>query len=809
MKTLKNILLFFLIGIHCLSFAQQTNNWYFGSAAGFPNTGIRIDFTSGSPVVSSCNPLMTEEGSSSISDASGNPLFYTDGITAWDASTNAVIPGGTGLLGGASATQSGIIMPRPGFVNQWLLFTSGVTGANGINYYVVSGTPGAFTVSAGTNMVGANTVGEGLFIIGSTKPGSAFWVIARDLGTTGIVRAWDVTNAGVVNTVEVTSVLSGPAFTNTDYTSKIGTIKSNTCQTKLAFTYLSAAADLTDFDATTGQVVANTARRITVASSGGNSGSYGIEFSPNDSYLYLTNLASANLYRHDIGANTTTLMGSVPVGEAGQLQLAPDGKIYMARMNGSTVPSYLGIIANPDAGGVFTANGLLVSGPTCGGFSGFSYRGLPTFPKSLVVTNPVTSPGDGTYCVSTGIPLSFTFAGSINPATISWTSTGGGATFAPSNTVVNPTVTFSTTGAKTVTITFNDICGRTYSDVMNFTIITPKVPAGTISCTPGVMTLTATGGVPGDYPNYVWYDAASGGNVLGIGSPVTLNYGDPNNAPGSVWVEVGGSASISSSNTNRTIGMAAGALTWAASGSPYGPVPFNVLADMLTLKSFVVKSWNTTGNFDVEIRNASNAIVFLKTYNIATANVPYTVNINTEFPQGSYTINLKNTTHQWYGGTWAGGTNAGEINVPTFGGAGTYGIANYVYDFKNFSVTTTCSNRIQINRACTLPVELISFEAVRGKGQVDLSWTTASEKNNNYFEIERSADGINYEAIGKVWGKGNSSEVTSYGMADPRPLSLTTYYRLVQYDIDGTKNIGPVRIVQASADEEIIVYPNP
>lgn len=794
--------------------AQQSNNWYFGSAAGFPNTGLRIDFTSGTPVVSTCYPLMTEEGSSSISDANGTPLFYTDGVRIWDASTNTTF--GTGMLGGSSTTQSAIVMPKPGTTNQWLVFTNGETGTNGVNYYTVTGSPGSFTISAATNLVAGNTVGEGLFVIGSTKAGSSFWVIARDFGSSGQVRAWDVTNTGTVVTTPVTSTLSGPGFTQTSYTSKIGTIKSNTCQNKLAFTYLNTDVDLVDFNTTTGTVVANTARRITVASGGGNSGSYGIEFSPNDSYLYITNLAGSNLYRHDIAANTTALFGTV-TGEAGQLQLAPDGKIYMARQNGFAAPSYLGVINNPGlAGATFTANGLLLTGVSCSGNTGFSYRGLPTFPKSLVVTNPIVSPGDGSYCVNTAIPLSFSFAGSVNTGTISWTATGGGQTFSPggaSSTSATPTVTFSTTGDKTVTVTFNDNCGRTYSQTMNFTILTPKVPAGSISCTNGAITLTATGAVAGDYPNYVWYDAASGGNVLGIGSPVTLNYGDNTNAPASVWVEVAGSTSVSSSGNNASIGMGSGGLTWAANMGTWSVTGINVLSDQLTLRSFIVKPYNacTNGTFNVEIRNGANVVVFLKTYTVPSCGSNYTVNVNVELPKGNnYRINLIPVSGitGWWGGTWAGGTNAGQITFPTAGGAGTFAIANMIYDYKNFSVTTTCSQRVQVNRSCTLPVVLTAFNGSREGERVYLSWVTAQEINNSYFEIQRSTDGIHFETIGRVSGNGNTLAEIHYNFTDNDAYSSVTYYRLIQYDTDGQASIGPVINVEGM-DRKISIFPNP
>lgn len=385
--------------------AQQTNNWYFGSAAGWPNTGIRINFTSGTPIVSTCVPMLTEEGSSSISDASGNPILYTDGVTLWDAAVDTVIA--TGLLGNPSSTQSAIILPKPGSTTQWLLFTSGSVGFNGINYYTVTReTPiSTFSISAATNLVSAGIVGEGLCIIGSSKVGSAFWVIARDIDNSiGGVRAWEVSDVGNVNVVAVTSNLSGLDFVNVNFQTRIGSIKSNTCQSKLAFSYLSGSVDITDFDAVNGVVVANTARRITIAGGSGNSGSYGIEFSPNDEYLYLTNLSGGNIYSYMVRSPYTlsTLATLTAGAEAGQLQIAPNGVIYMARknMNELVGPSYLSSITSANTGGVFNEFALQTNLTSCAGKVGFTFRGLPTFPKTLVVSSFVLSPGDISSCTN-------------------------------------------------------------------------------------------------------------------------------------------------------------------------------------------------------------------------------------------------------------------------------------------------------------------------------------------------------------------------------------------------------------------------
>lgn len=95
-----------------------------------------------------------------------------------------------------------------------------------------------------------------------------------------------------------------------------------------------------------------------------------------------------------------------------------------------------------------------------------------------------------------------------------------------------------------------------------------------------------------------------------------------------------------------------------------------------------------------------------------------------------------------------------------------------------------------------LPVELISFDAEKFEGGVYVSWETATEINNEYFEVLASADGLNWEVIGTVAGAGNSTEVNGYYLMDYKIEGLDfKYYKLAQYDFDGTKTISDVKLV--------------
>ncbi|TND08384.1 MAG: putative extracellular nuclease [Bacteroidetes bacterium] len=87
--------------------------------------------------------------------------------------------------------------------------------------------------------------------------------------------------------------------------------------------------------------------------------------------------------------------------------------------------------------------------------------------------------------------------------------------------------------------------------------------------------------------------------------------------------------------------------------------------------------------------------------------------------------------------------------------------------------------------ATILPVELLSFRGDAGKKDIALSWTTASEINNDYFTIERSVDGTHFETIGTVEGAGNSSQALAYHFTDGKPHDGINYYRLKQTDFNG------------------------
>ena len=111
-----------------------------------------------------------------------------------------------------------------------------------------------------------------------------------------------------------------------------------------------------------------------------------------------------------------------------------------------------------------------------------------------------------------------------------------------------------------------------------------------------------------------------------------------------------------------------------------------------------------------------------------------------------------------------------------------------------------------------LPVELISFTAVRQGSAVRTAWATASEKNSAYFVVQRSKDSRTFSDLTKVEAQGNSTNRHDYSAVDNSPLSGVSYYRLRQVDNDGKVSFSPVAIVRfegQNAAPALLAYPNP
>ncbi len=187
-------------------------------------------------------------------------------------------------------------------------------------------------------------------------------------------------------------------------------------------------------------------------------------------------------------------------------------------------------------------------------------------------------------------------------------------------------------------------------------------------------------------------------------------------------------------------------------------------------------------------------------------NSSWNVKLSWKFPRSGQIDNMSEIrVAHWNGSLWQNYGNDATTGTTTDG-------TITVNNISNFSPFTLAS----VTAQNPLPVELISFTGEFNNSQVDLTWQTVSEINNDYFDIQRSQDGINFETIGKIKGAGNSNITIDYNYTDFNPYSGISYYRLKQVDFDGRyeySNIVKVNYKTNTTNDnnkpELSVFPNP
>ncbi|MEM6723920.1 MAG: T9SS type A sorting domain-containing protein [Bacteroidota bacterium] len=113
--------------------------------------------------------------------------------------------------------------------------------------------------------------------------------------------------------------------------------------------------------------------------------------------------------------------------------------------------------------------------------------------------------------------------------------------------------------------------------------------------------------------------------------------------------------------------------------------------------------------------------------------------------------------------------------------------------------------------AISLPVELIEFNAFATIDEIVLEWSTASEFQNSYFEVQKSSDGINFESIGRIDAAGTTQIIQAYSYIDSNPVKGKNYYRLEQVDFDGKSDLSAIQVVDFNGANLISlnIFPNP
>tara|TARA_B100000809_G_scaffold266457_1_gene329266 strand:- start:1285 stop:2031 length:747 start_codon:yes stop_codon:yes gene_type:complete len=156
--------------------------------------------------------------------------------------------------------------------------------------------------------------------------------------------------------------------------------------------------------------------------------------------------------------------------------------------------------------------------------------------------------------------------------------------------------------------------------------------------------------------------------------------------------------------------------------------------------------------------------------------------------------------------TAAGGEATGA------GATVSYSVGQVMYTYKtssNFNVAEGVQQPYETS--IVLPIKLLNFavKLKKKKRSVLLNWQTVSEINNDFFTIERSKNGYDWQGISSVIAVGNSSSLQSYSATDNKPYSGLSYYRLKQTDFDGQFEHSQMKSVNIFGIDNFQIFPNP
>ena len=317
-------------------------NWLFGKNAGISFTPIIIG---NKPIIFS-GGMVTQEGSSSISNQIGELLFYTNGETVY-TSGNTIMVNGTGLSSSGTSTQSVIIVPKPES-NKYFIFTTDYNGSpNGFEYSVVNMDlqNGNGEVETKNIKLINSPITEKVTACNNTNDES-YWVITHTSGDS-TYYSFNVSSSG----------LTGPIISNIGsvHNTARGYMKTSPDSTKLiSLLYDEDVIDILDFESSAGTL----SNLITITGMTFNVGPYGLEFSSDSSKFYVTDGAGEKVYQFDLSYTSATdivenviTVADISGSTLGALQMGPDERIYVADFNNTNLhiihrPNGLGVQCN-------------------------------------------------------------------------------------------------------------------------------------------------------------------------------------------------------------------------------------------------------------------------------------------------------------------------------------------------------------------------------------------------------------------------------------------------------------------------------
>ena len=291
------------------------------------------------------------------------------------------------------------------------------------------------------------------------------------------------------------------------------------------------------------------------------------------------------------------------------------------------------------------------------------------------------------------------------------------------------------------------------------------------------------------------WDNAANWNASNIGDVITENVTLSNSVDPTIRTGFNYTiGDLTTGNNNDLIIQTSASLTLGASGNPKNLTTNNnttlsVAGTLIIWGNLVVNNniiWNVTGTViikgNVTLGNGASI----------TVGGTGTVQIDGNFVGG-------NTTSLVVDGNVSIGGSLTVGNGSSATGTGTVTVAGSCADGTS---PTFCGSG-------PLPVSLLFFVGKRVENNILITWSTASELNFDYFDVERSSNAKLFTSIGKITGQGTSNVRNDYSLTDEKPIIGKNYYRLKSVDFDGYTEYFDVVSVDFTADKLFFISPNP
>lgn len=499
---------------------EQTRFWYFGDSGG-------LDFGTDPPTVLSDGQTFSREASSIATDMMGNLLFYTDGVNLYTR-THTLMPNGSNLDGHASTTQT-LILPQPDNPWRFFVFTpnsfDNLASGKGLSYSIVDMSLNGSLGDIEASQKNIQLLPQSQFTekITATRHcnGKDWWVLVKERSN-NVFRAYPLTMNGlgapVVSNVGTVSTVAAPNV--------VGALKFSPNGKKVANTlFHTGGFDLFDFDNSTG-LLSNPASVINPLMTG----AYGLEFSSDDQVMYLTNLnAPSHIWQFNPHAGDAGMVAQSAVILAefddsyrfGQLQRAPNEKIYVTNTLPLQFTSGIGIIHRPEVSGtgcLYQHEGLNIA-------PGGANLGLPSFPQDFLPKRLFAAiEGSDSLCQ---IPGNLSFSININDRcvldSVRWALIGSGTIVSQDDEGVE--INFAQAGTGMLVARAFSVCA-TVTDTLQIQAFENNTPVLELGldiqiCENGVQVLDAGSG----FERYRWNDGSTEATVTTL-------------FPGTYWVDV-------------------------------------------------------------------------------------------------------------------------------------------------------------------------------------------------------------------------------------------------------------------------------